>query len=96
MFNPPGSSSRKAHRIPSIEAPLTSRRCVRLASLLALSPAILVAQGAPTPLDTVRVTSRTGTTLVAPARSVETITREDLDRRAGQAIADSEVRSQWK
>lgn len=34
------------------------------------------------------MTSRTGTTLVAPTRSVETITREDLDRRAGQTIAD--------
>jgi iron complex outermembrane receptor protein len=69
-------------------ASLISRRFVCLASLLALSPSSLLAQGIPTPLDTVRVTSRTGTALVAPTRSVETITREDLDRRAGQTVAD--------
>jgi outer membrane cobalamin receptor len=58
------------------------------AGMLAVFALPVVAQR-PTPsLDTVRVTSRASAPLAAATRSVEVVTREELDRRAGRSLAE--------
>ena len=67
---------------------LTSRLAV-VAALIALAHP-LAAQRVPAAqsLDTVRVTTRTDGSLVTATRSVEVITRDDLERRASRSLSD--------
>jgi vitamin B12 transporter len=54
----------------------------------AIAHPALAQERAAHPLDTVRVTSRSGAELATSTRSVEVITREDLDRRAARSLSD--------
>jgi vitamin B12 transporter len=68
--------------------PLPSRLVV-VAALLALAhPLRAQRPSSAQPLDTVRVTTRTDGSLVTSTRSVEVITRDDLERRASRSLPD--------
>jgi len=54
----------------------------------AIAHPALAQERAAHPLDTVRVTSRSVAELATSTRSVEVITRADLERRAARSLAD--------
>ena len=54
----------------------------------AIAHPALAQERAAHPLDTVRVTSRSDAALATSTRSVEVITREDLERRAARSLSD--------
>jgi len=65
-----------------------SHRLAAVAALVALAHPLLAQRADPRSLDTVHVTARTDGSLVSATRSVEVITRDDLERRASRSLSD--------